>query len=168
VTLTGQEATGRVLRTVMAEFATGVTVLTTRGAVAHGMTANAFTSLSLDPPMVLCCVSRTARMHDAILETRNFGVSVLSVDQEAVARYFAAKQRPSGMAQFERVDWFPGRHTGVPLLTGSLAWLECSLASVHDGGDHSIFVGTVLGAARGEGRPLVFFGGGFCCGTRHP
>lgn len=157
-----QETTGRALRAVMAEFATGITVLTARGAtVAHGMTANAFTSVSLDPPMVLCCVARTARMHDAILDARNFGVSVCSVEQESVARYFAARGRPAGMAQFERVDWFPGRRTGVPLLVGSLAWLECELAEVYEGGDHSIFLGTVVSAARGGGQPLLFLGGGF-------
>jgi flavin reductase (DIM6/NTAB) family NADH-FMN oxidoreductase RutF len=157
-----QETARRALRTVMAEFATGITVLTARGEqVTHGMTANAFTSVSLDPPMVLCCVARTARMHDAILDARNFGVSVLSVEQESVARYFATKGRPSGMDQFERVDWFPGRHTGVPLLVGSLAWLECELAEVYEGGDHSIVLGTVLSASRGGGRPLLFLGGGF-------
>ncbi|WP_460405506.1 flavin reductase family protein [Actinophytocola sediminis] len=145
----------------MGQFATGITVLTARGESAHGMTANAVTSVSLDPPMVLCCVARTARMHDAIVESRHFGVSVLSTEQESVARYFASKGRPAGMAQFERVDWFPGRHTGVPLLVGSLAWLECDVAQVYEGGDHSIFLGTVRSASRGGGRPLLFLGGGF-------
>ncbi|MPZ81278.1 MAG: flavin reductase [Actinophytocola sp.] len=145
----------------MAQFATGITVLTARGERAHGMTANAFTSVSLDPPMVLCCVARTARMHDAILDARNFGVSVLSTEQEGVARYFASRDRPAGLAQFDRVDWFPGRHTGVPLMTGSLAWLECDLSEVYEGGDHSIFLGTVLSASRGAGQALLFLHGGF-------
>ncbi|OLF10353.1 flavin reductase [Actinophytocola xanthii] len=149
------------LRDVMSHFATGITVLTARGERAHGMTANAFTSVSLDPPMVLCCVARTARMHEAILGARNFGVSVLCAEQESVARYFASRERPAGMAQFERVDWFPGRHTGVPLLVGSLAWLECDLTEVYEGGDHSIFLGTVRGAGRGGGQALLFLGGGF-------
>jgi flavin reductase (DIM6/NTAB) family NADH-FMN oxidoreductase RutF len=151
----------RALREVMSQFATGITVLTARGELAHGMTANAFTSVSLDPPMVLCCVARTARMHEAILDARSFGVSVLSTEQECVARYFATRGRPAGMAQFERVDWFPGRHTGVPLLVGSLAWLECDLTEVYEGGDHSIFLGTVRGASRGGGRALLFLDGGF-------
>lgn len=155
------ETTRRALREVMAQFATGITVLTARGELAHGMTANAFTSVSLDPPMVLCCVARTARMHDAILSARNFGVSVLSGEQEGVARYFASRGRPAGLAQFDRVDWFPGRHTGVPLLTGSLAWIECDLAEVYEGGDHSIFLGTVRSASRGGGNALLFHGGGF-------
>lgn len=156
-----QETAKRALREVMAQFATGITVLTARGAEAHGMTANAFTSVSLEPPMVLCCVSRTARIHDPIVEAGHFGVSVMSTEQETVARYFAARSRPTGWAQFDRVDWFPGRNTGVPLLTGSLAWLECELTTVHEGGDHSIFVGTVLSASRGGGQALLFLGGGF-------
>lgn len=156
-----QETAQRALRDVMSEFATGITVLTARGDSAHGMTANAFTSVSLDPPMVLCCVARAARMHDAILEARNFGVSVLSTEQESVARYFASRSRPAGLAQFDRVDWFPGRHTGVPLLTGSLAWLECDLSEVYEGGDHSIFLGTVRSASRGGGAALLFLHGGF-------
>ena len=155
------EAAQRALRDVMGQFATGITVLTARGQLAHGMTANAFTSVSLDPPMVLCCVARTARMHDAILDARAFGVSLLSSEQEGVARYFASKGRPAGMSQFDRVDWFPGRHTGVPLLTGSLAWLECDLAEVYEGGDHSIFLGLVRHSSRGTGQALLFLGGGF-------
>jgi flavin reductase (DIM6/NTAB) family NADH-FMN oxidoreductase RutF len=156
-----QEVTPSVLRTVMAQFATGITVLTAHGEKAHGMTANAVTSVSLEPPMVLCCVAHTARMHDAILGARSFGVSVLSAEQEGVGRYFTNKSRPEGMAQFEQVDWFPGRHTGVPLLAGSLAWLECEVTEVYPGGDHSIFLGTVRSASRGGGQPLLFLDGSF-------
>ncbi len=156
-----QELTQRRLRDVMAQFATGITVLTARGGLAHGMTANAFTSVSLDPPMVLCCVARTARIHEAIIDADHFGVSVLSSGQEPIARYFASRDRPAGMAQFDRVDWFPGRHTGVPLLGGSLAWLECELAEVYEGGDHSIFLGLVRSASTGTGQALLFLDGGF-------
>ncbi len=155
-----QETAKRALRDVMAQFATGITVLTARGTLAHAMTANAFTSVSLDPPMVLCCVARTARMHETILDAKGFGVSVLSSEQEGLARYFASRGRPNGMAQFERIDWFPGRHTGVPLLTGSLAWLECDLEEVYEGGDHSIFLGLVRSASRGAGQALLFLDGG--------
>lgn len=150
-----------VLRDVMSHFATGITVLTAGGEHSHAMTANAFTSVSLDPPMVLCCVARTAQMHEAILRTRSFGVNVLSADQEWVARYFASRNRPKGMAQFDEVDWFAGPRTGAPLIAGSLAWLECELAQVYHGGDHSIFLGTVLDASRRSGEALLFFGGGF-------
>ncbi|MGQ0842200.1 flavin reductase family protein [Actinokineospora sp.] len=150
------------LREVMARFATGITVLTTAGEHGHAMTANAFTSVSLEPPMVLCCVARTARLHPEVLATRGFGVSILGAGQQALARYFADKKRPTGAAQFDAVDWVPGRHTGAPLLSGALAWLECELVEDYDGGDHSIFLGKVLAADRGrDGAPLLFFGGGF-------
>ncbi|GGS57981.1 flavin reductase family protein [Actinokineospora fastidiosa] len=157
-----------VLRDVMSHFATGITVLTAGGEHCNGMTANAFSSVSLDPPMVLCCVARTAHMHETILRTRHFGVNVLSADQEHIARYFASRDRPRGIAQFATVEWFPGRHTGSPLLKGSLAWLECELAEVYHGGDHSIFLGTVLDAAKRNGDALLFFGGGFHQGLPSP
>jgi flavin reductase (DIM6/NTAB) family NADH-FMN oxidoreductase RutF len=148
------------LREVMGQFATGITVLTVAGDEGHGMTANAFTSVSLDPPLVLCCVARPARLHEAILSTGHFGVSVLGADQEHIARYFADRQRPRGAAQFESVAWLPGPKTGAPLLSGSLAWLECELTQVYHGGDHSIFLGEVLNSFRGEpGEALLFFGG---------
>ncbi|HXV92077.1 MAG TPA: flavin reductase family protein [Pseudonocardia sp.] len=146
----------------MARFATGVTVLTAGGEHSHGMTANAFTSLSLDPPLVLCCVARTASMHDRIAGAGAFAVNILAADQRQLARYFADKQRPRGAAQFEPVAHRPGPHTGAPVLDGALAWVECRLARTHDGGDHSIFVGEVLASGRGPGtRALSFFGGDY-------
>jgi flavin reductase (DIM6/NTAB) family NADH-FMN oxidoreductase RutF len=156
------------LRDVMSNFATGITVLTAGGEHCHGMTANAFSSVSLDPPMVLCCIARTAQMHEAILRSRHFGVSVLSAEQEHQARYFASRNRPRGMAQFDEVDWFPGRHSGAPLLSNSLAWLDCALSEVYHGGDHSIFLGTVLDASQRPGEALLFFGGGFHQGLPKP
>ncbi|WP_240519523.1 flavin reductase family protein [Amycolatopsis antarctica] len=146
----------------MSQFATGITVLTAGGENGHGMTANAFSSVSLDPPMVLCCVSRAARMHEAIVSAQSFAVSILGAGQREQARYFADWRRPRGLAQFDEVDWTPGPSTGAPLLTGSLAWLECRLAQTHEGGDHSIFVGEVLGSGRGTSRQaLLFYGGGY-------
>nr|WP_239575038.1 flavin reductase family protein [Actinokineospora baliensis] len=146
----------------MSRFATGVTVLTAGGDDGHGMTANAFTSVSLDPPLVLCCVTKTARMHDAIVGAGRFAVSVLAADQREIATYFADRRRPAGMAQFDAVDWVPGPHTGAPLLSGALAWLECELTESHDGGDHTVFLGRVLDLRCGQaGQALVFFGGGF-------
>src|SRR5205814_811200 len=111
------------LREVMSQFATGITVLTAGGERAHGMTANAFSSVSLDPPMVLCCVSRAARMHEAILTAQSFAVSILADEQRDLARYFADWRRPRGIAQFDPVDWYLGPYTGAPLLAGCLAWL---------------------------------------------
>lgn len=159
------------MRSVMSQFATGVTVLTAgSGGNCHGMTANAFTSVSLDPPMVLCCVSRAARMHELIMSANSFAVSILGAEQKAIARYFADWQRPSGRAQFDAVRWEPGQRTGAPLLTGALAWVECELVKAYDGGDHSIFLGTVLDARRnvddgvapdGGSDALLFFAGDF-------
>ncbi|MBB5857522.1 flavin reductase family protein [Amycolatopsis umgeniensis] len=150
------------LREVMSQFATGVTVLTVGGERVHGMTANAFTSLSVDPPQVLCCVAHTAVMHDAIRTAGGFAVSILHADQERVARYFADRHRPLGPAQFASLDWLPGSRTGAPLIGGALAWMECELVSSYEAGDHTIFIGGLLGLARGAGGPgLLFFDGGF-------
>jgi flavin reductase (DIM6/NTAB) family NADH-FMN oxidoreductase RutF len=156
-----QDATRAGLREVMSRFATGVTVLTASGADGCGMTANSFVSVSLDPAMVLCCVIRSARIHQAIVGAGSFGVSVLGADQEGLARYFADSKRPTGPVQFDRVNWFAGRHTGAPILAGSLAWLECELAELHEGGTHSIFLGNVRDSGRRSGAPLVFFDSGF-------
>lgn len=150
------------LREVMARFATGIVVLTAPGDQRHGMTANAFSSVSLDPPLVLSCVSREARMHSAIMSAGSFAVSVLGAEQEQLARYFADPSRPNGQAQFDSVRWEPGPRTGAPLLAGSLAWLECELVEAYGGGDHSIFLGRVLSSGRGASEDaLVFFGGKF-------
>lgn len=150
------------LREVMARFATGVTVVTVGGERMHGMTANAFTSVSLDPPQVLCCVAHTTTMHDAITASGSFAVSILAADQEALARYFADRRRPRGAGQFAAVDWHPGPSTGAPLLAGALAWLECDLVTAHASGDHSIFVGAPLGLSRGcAGPALTFYDGVF-------
>ncbi len=162
----GQRAADRMvegsLREVMSQFATGITVLTAGGVCGHGMTANSFTSVSLDPPLVLCCVARPARFHESVLCAESFGVSFLAADQEPVARYFADRRRPHGPAQFDAVDWVPGQHTGAPLLTGALAWLECRLEKTYDGGDHSIFLGKVLSSSCGPNRQaLLFYSGGY-------
>ena len=148
------------LRQVMSQFATGVTVLTAGGDDAHGMTANAFSSVSLEPPLVLCCVAKAARMHTSIVSADSFAVNILSAEQQDLSKYFADWRRPDGMAQFDAVGWSAGAKTGAPLLDGTLAWLECELAQVLDGGDHSIFLGRVVATSRGSGEDaLVFYGG---------
>ncbi|MFH9472153.1 flavin reductase family protein [Streptomyces clavifer] len=150
------------LREVMSLFATGVTVLSVGGEDIHGMTANAFTSVSLDPPSVLCCVAHSAVMYKAITSAGHFGVSIMEAGQEGLARFFADKKRPLGPSQFTGVDWVPGTRTGAPLLSGSLAWLECELSAAHDIGDHTVFIGDVVASSRGDGADgLVFFGGAF-------
>lgn len=152
----------RALRSMFGSFATGVTVVTVGEPVPHGMTANSFTSVSLDPPLALVCIGRDTLMYARLSARRCFAVSVLDADQEHLARYFADPRRPVGAAQFAGVDWRPGPATGAPLLGGALAWLECRLWRSYDGGDHVIVVGRLLSAGRaGMPRALVFFGGRF-------
>ncbi|MFQ6145822.1 flavin reductase family protein [Streptomyces seoulensis] len=156
------EVTPAVLRTVMSRFATGVTVITVGGAQLHAMTANAFSSVSLQPPSVLCSVGHSAVMHGALTSAGRFAVNILGAGQEALARHFADKDRTLGAAQFEGVPWTPGRHTDAPLLGGSLAWLECELTASHAFGDHTVFIGTVVGAGQiAEGSGLLFVDGRF-------
>lgn len=150
------------LRSVMGRFATGVTILTVGGDQAHGMTANAFSSVSLEPPLVMCCVARGARLHSGIQTAGSFGVSILSGAQQDVSRHFANWRRADGMEQFAEIDHRIGQHTGAPLVNGALAWLECELRETFDGGDHSIFVGTVLECGLDDGQgALSFFGGDY-------
>lgn len=150
------------LRGAFAAFPTGVTVVTVGGGTPHGMTANAFTSLSLNPPLALVCVNRDARMHRLLPPASGFGISVLAANQADVARWFSNRERPAGAAQFAEVAWSPGHRTGAPLIEGALAWFECTLWGSHDGGDHTIFVGRVVSVVRQEGGgPLLFHNGSF-------
>ncbi|MFI5929080.1 flavin reductase family protein [Micromonospora sp. NPDC051543] len=150
------------LRRAFGTFATGVTVVTVGGELVHGMTANSFTSVSLEPPLVLVCVERQAVMHRSLMGVGTFGVSVLAADQEHIARYFASRGRPLGPAQFDEVDWRPGRVTGAPLLDGALTRFECRLLRCYDGGDHSIFLGAVLSLERCvDAEALLFLNGRF-------
>ncbi|MGW4461208.1 flavin reductase family protein [Micromonospora sp. NBC_01796] len=152
----------QLLRRSFSAYATGVTVVTVGGDAPHGMTANSFTTVSLDPPLVLVCVGRQAIMHGLLAETGTFGVSVLSAHQEAVARYFADKRRPLGAEQFEAVDCVPGQITGAPLVRGALAHFECKLRAAYDGGDHTIFVGELLSLDRHlDDKALLFYLGRF-------
>jgi len=152
----------RLLRTAFAAFATGVTVVTVGGPQPHGMTANSFTSVSLDPPLVLVCVGREAIMHDRLERTGAFAISVLAAHQDGVARHFADRTRRRGMAEFDGVPWSPGPHSGAPLIDGAIVWLECGLWRSYDAGDHSIFLGQVRSLRRqDQAAALLFFDGRF-------
>jgi flavin reductase (DIM6/NTAB) family NADH-FMN oxidoreductase RutF len=149
------------LRKTLGRFATGITVITVGGEKPRGMTVNAFSSLSLEPPLVLVCVVRSATLHDLIYERGSFAVSMLAAHQEQEARLFADRSRVRG-AEFDAVGAVPGPYTGAPVLPGALAWLECKLATVYDGGDHSIFIGEVQSLRRGEAEDaLLFYQGDF-------
>lgn len=161
-TLPVERADAQVLRRAFGMFATGVTVVTVGGGTPHAMTANSFTAVSLEPPLCLVCVDRGAIMHEALSVSCFFGVSVLASHQEPVARYFADRTRPLGMAQFNAVDWRPGGVTGTPLINGALAHFECEVWRTYEGGDHTIFIGTVLSLDRQpETEALLFFQGQF-------
>ncbi|MFC8849250.1 MULTISPECIES: flavin reductase family protein [unclassified Micromonospora] len=152
----------KTLRRALGAFATGVTVVTVGGVSAHGMTANSFTPVSLDPPLVSICVGRQAIMHASLEEAGTFAVSVLASDQEGVARYFADQRRPLGREQFDAVDWMAAPHTGAPLVRGALAYFECEVWRTYDGGDHTIFIGRVLSMSRAvNDEALLFLSGRF-------
>lgn len=156
-------------RRTLGHFATGVTVVTmtaSDGSV-HGMTANAFSSVSLEPPLVLVCVGVNARTHVLLPEGKRFGISVLRDDQEALARFFAATEQTQEEA--ERLGARFRRTTqGTALLEGALAQLECTLQASYLAGDHTIFVAQVESASLGEGQPLLFYRGRFCCFGSEP
>jgi flavin reductase (DIM6/NTAB) family NADH-FMN oxidoreductase RutF len=145
-------------RTALRCFATGVTVVTTRDREGHpsGLTASAFTSVSLDPPLVLICVDHAATAHPDFRERGWFAVNILPREQEELSRRFAM----SGGDKFRGVACHEGR-TGLPLLDGALASLECRIVEVHEAGDHTIFIAEVETASVAEGRPLVYFHGGY-------
>ncbi|MFI2652156.1 flavin reductase family protein [Micromonospora fulviviridis] len=152
----------RRLRRLLATFATGVTVMTVGGDRPHGMTANSFTSVSLDPPLVLVCVDRRTVMHACLDTASVFGVSVLSARHASVARFFADPNRPVGSEEFAGVTTQPGQRTGVPLIADALAWFECEVWRRYDGGDHTIVVGRLLRATRpSEETALLFHHGRF-------
>lgn len=134
-------------RRAVGRFATGICVVTTSvDGVDHAMTANAFTSVSLNPPMVLVCVEQEARFHEAVLASGTWGVSVLDATAQGASTWLATRGRPLP-GQLDRVAHVRGEHTGVALLEQALSWLECRTAQVVSAGDHSIVVGEVLGCA---------------------
>lgn len=148
---------GAKLREVAGELATGVTVVTTVvDGRPHGCAANAVTSVSLDPPLMLVCLAHTASTHPMISSAGVFAINILP--DTAAARDICAVFAGKRDEKFAGVGHRPGR-TGVPLLTDTVGWFECVVEVAHDLGDHTAFVGRVIGAERQEGRPLVFHRG---------
>lgn len=143
-------------RHVLSHFATGVTVVTTWDADGRptGLTASAFTSVSLEPPLILVCVDHKAQSYPALRANGRFAVNILAADHEALSRRFAT----TNAEKFDGVTYRPGA-LGLPLLPEALAHLECRTVHAYAGGDHTIFVGEVEAAQAREGAPLVYFGG---------
>jgi flavin reductase (DIM6/NTAB) family NADH-FMN oxidoreductase RutF len=147
-------------RKAMGCFATGVTIITVdlEGQV-HGMTANAFASVSLDPMLVLVCVDHSTRTHAHLHAKKRFGINVLGEGQQAISEYYARPDRSHEHAETEAGARFDRTRQGTPMLHGSLAYLECRLHSAQEAGDHTIFIAEVEDVIVREGDPLLFFRG---------
>lgn len=145
-------------RGALGRFASGVTVVTTLlDGIDHAMTASAFTSVSMEPPLVLICSHKTSRFHEAVLQTETWGVSILAEEGELASAWFAHRGRPleDQLADFP----YTRGASGVALMSDALAWLECTTTAVHDGGDHAIIVGVVTAAAVRDDidDPLLYY-----------
>lgn len=145
-------------REVFGRFATGVAVVTSAGpGGAGGMTANAICSLSLDPLLALVCFANSARTLPIVRETRRFAVNLLGAGQRDVAGLFASKA-----PEQEKLERVPHElHSGMPVISGSIAWAVCDLRELFAGGDHTIAVGEVVEMGLGDGDPLLWFEGGY-------
>ncbi len=145
-------------RRAVGRFTTGVTVVTALdGGLQHAMTANAFTSVSLDPLLVLVCVETEARVHDAVTGAGEWVVNILDASARPVADWLATRGRPLH-GQLDRVPHRPGPVTGAAVLDQATAWLECRTHAIHPGGDHSVVLGEVLtvGFGRDDAGTLLY------------
>ncbi|RFU47899.1 flavin reductase family protein [Paraburkholderia sp. DHOC27] len=146
----------RCFRRALGRFATGVVVISTGcGEHMHAMTANAFMSGSLRPPLIVVSVGHRARMHERLMTNHLFGVSVLSAEQESHSRHFGGDEQASLAPRFAPVEGLPG----VVLLEHALARFAARIVDRHPCGDHTLFIGEVLVFSLDEHAPLVFFGG---------
>ena len=146
-------------RRAAGRFASGIVVVSTSlEGVSHAMTANAFTAVSLDPLLVLVCAEKVARFHDAVLAAGTWAVSVLGEESEKTAAWLATRGRPLE-GQLDAIRHHAGPVTGAPILDDAITALECRTSAVHDGGDHSIVVGEVVGVSepRPGGGPLIHY-----------
>jgi len=145
-------------RAALAAYPTGVTVVTAPGESGpSGATANAVTSLSLDPPLMLACLDRGSRTLTSVRAAGRFGVNALAAGQEDLARRFSGKDPEP--AKWQEVGWSDSE--GIPRLDGALMWVACELRDLIDGGDHLILTGTVLAAESGDAQPLLFWRGDY-------
>lgn len=148
-----------VFRRVVGSFPSGVTVITTGGeGKFHGMTASAFTSVSLDPTLVLICVDKSAETFRIIQSAGRFIVNILAADQEHLSRSFSSKDSPASHG-LNGIDYRLGE-LGLPVLDSALAFLECRVTEAYEGGDHEIFIGEVENAGTGDAEdPLIYYRG---------
>ena len=156
--LNGEPITDQVLRKMRGLYASGVTVVTTvHDGKLRGITVSAFASVSLNPPLVLICLANESESKEWMAESGMFAVNIHSDDQEFLAERFAARA-PLVNARFDGVPYHAAI-TGSPILADALAWYDCRVETLHDGGDHTIFIGRVEAVGFGaEGKqPLVYF-----------
>jgi flavin reductase (DIM6/NTAB) family NADH-FMN oxidoreductase RutF len=155
-------------RKALGHFTTGVTVITVErdpGKI-HGMTANSFTSVSLDPMLILVCVDHRAKMLPLLQKKKQFGVSVLKQNQQAISEYFAKREHSSEAEQCLGIHYRP-TPSGAPVIDGTLLQMSCKVIASHISGDHTIFVGEVQDAEMHEGEPLLYFRGEYRKIARH-
>lgn len=155
----------REFRNALGRFATGVTVITCRGVGGkpEGLTANSFSAVSLDPPLVLWCLAKSAPSLQAFVETGHFAINVLAEDQMDLSNRFATPAED----KFDGIDWDAGLG-GAPVLPGTLARFECRNETHHEGGDHLIFIGAVEDFTAADGAPILFAGGRYGKVARFP
>ena len=164
ITLKGETADPKQLRSALGRFATGVTIVTTQtpGGRLEGLTVNSFSALSLDPPLILWSIRQSAYSLPSFLAAKGFAINVLSARQHALCQHFATPCAD----KFEAISFAPGM-AGYPVFPESLAVFECETESTVEGGDHLIFIGRVVGAAYRDGDPLVFSSGEYCVPVKH-
>ncbi|MCY0927954.1 flavin reductase family protein [Streptomyces sp. H27-H1] len=166
----GAEDPGRRFRSAAGRFPTGVTVVTAlEGGRPHGTTVNSFTTVSVDPCLVLVALGHRSRMHDKLLLAGSFTVSVLSDTQEDDARWFADPARPDGAEAFIGRPWRTAAHSGAPILLDGVAYFDCAVEETRRAGDHTLVVGRVeeFGVLR-DGPALVFADSAFAGREERP
>ena len=143
-------------RRACGRFATGVAVATVLDgqSAPHGLTVSSFTSVSLDPPLILVCLGHAVTCVDVFRAAKYFGINVLSADQQAISEKFARK----GEDRFNGITWGPGE-TGVPIIPGAIAQMELEVFQRVTSGDHDIFVGRMVRAVAADGDPLLYYAG---------
>jgi 3-hydroxy-9,10-secoandrosta-1,3,5(10)-triene-9,17-dione monooxygenase reductase component len=151
--------TSEEFRRACGRFATGVSIATAvdDGGIPHGLTVSSFTSVSLDPPLVLICLGHRVTVIDMFRRAKYFGINVLGADQQELSDRFARK----GEDRFSGLAWQVGQ-TGVPLLPGSIAHIECAVHQRFTSGDHDIFVGEMVRAEVADGDPLIYWASRYC------
>lgn len=154
----------RSLRNALGSFVTGVTVITTQDSLGrpHGLTANSFNTVSLDPPLILWSQSKNAGSYPVFRNANEFAISILAEDQVDISNHFASRHEN----KFEGVE-IDQSFCGLPVIAGSSAWLYCKTVSRVDGGDHTIYIGEIIRIARNERQPLIFGGGRYLLTRQH-